>query len=157
MEKYGYFGFSSYLCSAIALRWAIILKCIRKREALPSVMDSRASFFLRGGGKKLLPLQGDRRATTVTQGDCPGLGGDALSGRIGEGGVRLLPLMTISPWLMALLRRVWARLLPLMTISPWLLPCTAGESSGSPQTRRICCALLSRCRRMAYSAPSAHC
>ena len=35
---------------------------------------------------KLLPLQGDRRATTVTQGDCPGLGGAALSGRIGEGG-----------------------------------------------------------------------
>ena len=35
---------------------------------------------------KLLPLQGDRRATTVTQGDCPGLGGDALSGRIGKGG-----------------------------------------------------------------------
>ena len=30
---------------------------------------------------KLLPLQGDRRATTVTQGDCPGLGGAALSGR----------------------------------------------------------------------------
>ena len=33
-----------------------------------------------------MPLQGDRRATTVTQGDCPGLGGAALSGRIGKGG-----------------------------------------------------------------------
>ena len=38
------------------------------------------------GRGKLLPLQGDRRATTVTQGDCPGLGGSALSGRIGKGG-----------------------------------------------------------------------
>ena len=58
-------------------------------------MDSRA-FFLIGRGK-LLPLQGERRVTTVTKGDCPGLGGaapsgrmdeggDALSGRIGEGG-----------------------------------------------------------------------
>ena len=37
------------------------------------------------GVGKLLPLQGDWRATTVTQGDCPGLGGAALSGRIGEG------------------------------------------------------------------------
>ena len=46
-------------------------------------MDSRA-FFGVGGEKKLLPLQGDRRATTVTQGDCPGLGGAALSGRIGD-------------------------------------------------------------------------
>ena len=43
-------------------------------------MDSRAFF----GVGKLLPLQGDRRATTVTQGDCPGLGGAALSGRIGD-------------------------------------------------------------------------
>ena len=149
-------------------------------------MDSRGLF----GVGKLLPLQGDRRATTVTQGDCPGLGGDALSGRIGEGGdalsgrigeggdalsgrigeggaalsgrigegwARLLPLMAISPWLMALLRRVWARLLPLMTISPWLLPCTAGESSGNLQTRRLFCAFLSRCRRMACSAPSVRC
>ena len=63
-------------------------------------MDSRAFF----GVGKLLPLQGDRRATTVTQGDCPGLGaaapsgrigdcpglgGAALSGRIGEGGAAL--------------------------------------------------------------------
>ena len=44
-------------------------------------MDRRA--FL--GVGKLLPLQGDWRATTVTQGDCPGLGGAAPSGRIGEG------------------------------------------------------------------------
>ena len=53
-------------------------------------MDSRASFF---GVGKLLPLQGDRRATTVTQGDCPGLGVDALSGRMDEGGARLLALL----------------------------------------------------------------
>ena len=33
-----------------------------------------------------MPLQGERRANTVTQRDCPGLGGAALSGRIGKGG-----------------------------------------------------------------------
>ena len=53
--------------------------------------------------------------------------------------------------------RVWARLLPLMTIPPWLLPCTAVESSGNPQTRRLFCAFLSRCRMMACSVPSVHC
>ena len=32
---------------------------------------------------KLLPFQGVRVATVITQGDCPGLGASALSGRVG--------------------------------------------------------------------------
>ena len=33
---------------------------------------------------KLLPLQGDKLAPMITQGDCPGLGASALSGRVGQ-------------------------------------------------------------------------
>ena len=32
---------------------------------------------------KLLPFQGGRVASLITQGDCPGLGASALSGRVG--------------------------------------------------------------------------
>ena len=88
----------------------------------------------------------------------PGLGGAALSGCIGEGGAAIS--WRIGKGGAALSGRIGeggARLLPLMTIPPWLLPCTAGESSGNLQTRRLCCALLSRCRRMACSAPSVCC
>ena len=80
-----------------------------------------------------MPLQGDRRATTVTQGDCPGLGAAAPSGRIGEGGAALSGRMD-EGWLgfcaindnISLAHglaagRVRTRLLPLMTISSWLL------------------------------------
>ena len=100
-------------------------------------LSGRIGYFPGLGGAAFSGRIGEGGAALSGRiGDCPGLGGAALSGRIGEGGARLLPLMTIPPW---------------------LLPCTAGESSGSLQTRRLFCAFLSRCRRMAYSVPSVRC
>mgnify|MGYP003093148811 CR=1 FL=1 len=38
--------------------------------------------YILSGVLKLLPLQGDRFASVITQGDAPGLGASALSGRV---------------------------------------------------------------------------
>ena len=45
----------------------------------------RLIYHIRGGHTKLLPLQGARRADMNTQGECPGLGASAPSGREGNG------------------------------------------------------------------------
>ena len=45
----------------------------------------RLVYHIRGGILKLLPFQGARRGDMNTQGECPGLGASAPSGREGNG------------------------------------------------------------------------
>ena len=124
-----------------------------------AALSGRIGYFPGLGGAALSGCIGEGGAALSGRiGYFPGLGGAALSGCIGEGGAAIS--WRIGKGGAALSGRIGeggARLLPLMTIPPWLLPCTAGESSGNLQTRRLCCALLSRCRRMACSAPSVCC
>ena len=50
----------------------------KKLQTLPAITQAV-------GHIKLLPLQGARRADMNTQGECPGLGASAPSGREGNG------------------------------------------------------------------------
>ena len=58
-----------------------------KKESIYIIFSPIFSAYLSYSGRhiKLLPFQGARRGDMNTQGECPGLGASALSGREGNG------------------------------------------------------------------------